>query len=51
MKLLFNLDVDKLEAAKRVYNGGKYQLAPRVVFLRDLLDDIVTKNKTNKKGR
>lgn len=51
MKLLFDLDVKKLEAAQRVYNGGKYQLAPRVVFLRAVLDDIIARNKTKQKQR
>lgn len=45
MKILFDLDLEKLEAAQRLYNGGKYQLAPRVVFLRALLDDIIARNK------
>lgn len=48
MKLLFDLDLELFEAAQRVYEGGEYKLAPRVVFLRALLDDIVTKNKKRK---
>lgn len=48
MKLLFDLDLEIFEEAQRLYNGGEYKLAPRVVFLRNLLDDIVTKNKKRK---
>ena len=50
MKYLFELETELLDNAHRVYNGGKYQFAPRVVFLRSVLGDIVTSNKTNKRG-
>lgn len=50
MKYLFDLKTELLDNAQRVYKGGKYQFAPRVVFLRSVLGDIVTSNKKNKRG-
>lgn len=50
MKLLFELDPETLDNAKRTYKGGKFLLAPRVVFLRELLADVAAagKKKINK---
>ena len=50
MKYLFDIETELLDNAQRVYNGGDYKFAPRVVFLRAVLDDIVTSNKKNKRG-
>lgn len=55
MKLLFELDPVTLDNAKRVYKGGKFLLAPRVVFLRELLADVAAAGKKrmsnkNKRG-
>ena len=50
MKYLFDVEQELLDNAQRFYNGGKYQFAPRVVFLRAVLGDIVTINKKNKRS-
>ena len=45
MKLLFELDPETLDNAKRTYKSGKFFLAPRVVFLRELLSDVAAAGK------